>query len=279
MIEWGIMVFYKTAEEIELVRKSCLLVCQTLAAVAERIRPGISTWDLDQVAETFIRDHGAVPGFKGYRGFPGTLCTSVNEQVVHGIPGMSQVLQDGDVVSLDCGVLWNGFYGDAAYTFLVGQVPDAVLNLCLATRNSLYLGIEKAVAGNRIGDIGNAIQEYIEKQHGYGVVRDLVGHGIGRNLHEKPEVPNYGKRGKGFKLEAGLTIAIEPMVNLGKREVRTLRDGWTVVAKDKLPSAHYEHTVAVRKGPADILSDHSFIEAAVATNQELLSLGPFTGVV
>ena len=261
------MVFYKTAEEIELIRKSCLLVCQTLAAVAERIRPGISTWDLDQVAEAFIRDHSAVPGFKGYRGFPGTLCASVNEQVVHGIPGKSQVLQDGDVVSLDCGVLWNGFYGDAAYTFLVGRVSDAVLDLCHATRDSLYLGIEKAVAGNRIGDIGNAIQEYVEKQRGYGVVRDLV------------EVPKYGKRGKGFKLEAGLTIAIEPMVNLGKREVQTLRDGWTVVSKDKLPSAHYEHTVAVRKGPADILSDHSFIEAAVVANQELLALSPFAGAV
>lgn len=273
------MVFYKTAEEIELIRKNCILVCKALAAVAERIRPGISTWDLDQIAESFIRDHGAEPGFKGYRGFPGTLCTSVNEQVVHGIPSQTQILQDGDIVSVDCGVLWNGFYGDAAYTFLLGQVADPVLNLCIATRNALYVGIEKAVSGNRIGDIGGAIQDYIEKQQGYGIVRDLVGHGIGRNLHEKPEVPNYGKRGKGFKLEEGLTIAIEPMVNLGRKEVRTLRDGWTVVSKDKLPSAHYEHTVAVRKGPADILSDHSFIEAAIAANKELMPLSPLAGIV
>jgi len=273
------MVFYKTAEEIELIRKSCILVCQTLAAVGEKIRPGVSTWELDQIAEAYIRDHGAEPGFKGYRGFPGTLCTSVNDQVVHGIPSKSQVLQDGDIVSVDCGVFWNGFYGDAAYTFLLGQVSEQVLRLCQATRNSLYIGIEQAVSGNRTGDIGHAIQDYIEKQHGYGIVRDLVGHGVGRNLHEKPEVPNYGKRGKGFKLEPGLTIAIEPMVNLGKKEVRTLRDGWTVVAKDKMPSAHYEHTVAVRKGPADILSDHSYIESAIASNPELLGLGSFVGVV
>lgn len=263
------MIFYKTAEEIELIRANCILVCKTLAAVGEKLRPGISTGELDELAEAFIRDHGAAPGFKGYRGYSATLCTSVNEQVVHGIPSRDQIIQDGDVVSVDCGVYWNGFYGDAAFTFPVGQVAPEVLELCQATLNSLYIGIEQAVAGNRIGDIGSAIQEYIEKERGYGIVRDLVGHGIGRQLHEKPEVPNYGKRGKGLKLQEGLTIAIEPMVNLGKKEVRTLRDGWTVVSRDKLPSAHYEHTVAIRKGAADILSDHSFIEAAVEGNPNL----------
>ncbi|MEY4135553.1 MAG: type I methionyl aminopeptidase [Saprospiraceae bacterium] len=266
------MVFYKTEEEIELIRENCILVCKTLAVVAERIRPGISTLELDQLAETFIRDHGAVPGFKGYRGFPATLCISVNEQVVHGIPKPGNFVQEGDIVSVDCGVQRNGFYGDAAYTFMVGAVSDEKIRLCQATLNALLIGVEQAVAGNRIGDIGSAIQEYIERTCGFSVVRDLVGHGIGRSLHEKPEVPNYGKRGKGLKLQEGLTIAIEPMVNMGRKEVRTLKDGWTVVTSDKAVSAHYEHTVAVKKGAADILSDHRFIENAVACNQELTPL-------
>jgi|NOAtaT_6_FD_contig_123_78429_length_6040_multi_5_in_2_out_0_2 methionyl aminopeptidase len=266
------MVFYKTEEEIELIRENCILVCKTLAVVAEKIRPGISTWELDQLAETFIRDHGAAPGFKGYRGFPATLCISVNEQVVHGIPKPATLVQPGDIVSVDCGVVRNGFYGDAAYTFMVGAVSDEKVKLCQSTLNALFIGIEQAVAGNRIGDIGSAIQEYIERTCGFSIVRDLVGHGIGRNLHEKPEVPNYGKRGKGLKLQEGLTIAIEPMVNLGRKEVRTLKDGWTVVTSDKTVSAHYEHTVAVKKGAADVLSDHRFIEKAVAANQELTPL-------
>jgi methionyl aminopeptidase len=266
------MVFYKTEEEIELIRENCILVCKALAVVAERIRPGVSTLELDQLAETFIRDHGAVPGFKGYRGFPATLCISVNEQVVHGIPKPVNLIQSGDIVSVDCGVLRNGFYGDAAYTFMVGAVPDEKIRLCQATLNALFIGVEQAVAGNRIGDIGSAIQEYIERTCGFSIVRDLVGHGIGRNLHEKPEVPNYGKRGKGLKLQEGLTIAIEPMVNMGRKEVRTLKDGWTVITSDKSVSAHFEHTVAVKKGAADILSDHRFIQSAVAGNQELTPL-------
>lgn len=263
------MIYYKTNEEVELIRSSCLLVCKTLARVAELIRPGVSGALIDREAEAFIRDHGAVPAFKGYRGFPATLCVSLNEQVVHGIPGEQQIFQDGDIVSVDCGVLWNGFYGDAAYTFPIGNVPEAAMALCRVTNTSLYLGIEQAVAGHRLGDIGFAIQHYVEKEHGYGVVRELVGHGVGSQLHEEPEVPNYGKRGRGIKLQEGLVIAIEPMVNMGKKEVRTAKDGWTVFSKDKLPSAHFEHTVVVRKDQADILSDHSFIEMAIRNNPEL----------
>ncbi|MBV6425683.1 MAG: Methionine aminopeptidase 1 [Haliscomenobacter sp.] len=272
------MVYYKTADEIELIRASCLLVCQSLAHAGSLIRPGVTTWELDQAAEQFIRDHGAEPGFKGYRGFPATLCISINEQVVHGIPSKDRVIQDGDLVSIDCGVLWNGFYGDAAYTFPVGNVSEKAMDLCRVTEESLYLGIEQAVAGNRLGDISFAIQEFVEKKHKYGIVRDLVGHGVGRQLHEKPEVPNYGKRGRGLKLQEGLVLAIEPMVNMGLKEVKTLKDGWTVISKDKLPSAHYEHTVGVRKGQADILSDHRVIEEAILQNQELQPLRLTTAI-
>lgn len=267
------MIYYKTPDEIELIRASAHLVCKTLAHVGSILRPGLCTWELDRAAEEFILSHqGATPSFKGYRGYPSSLCISVNEQVVHGIPSKDTIVQEGDVVSVDCGVFWNGFHGDAAYTFMVGEVTPEVYSLCEVTCQSLYLGIEQAVSGNRIGDIGFAIQEYVEKKNGYGIVRDLVGHGIGRQLHEKPEVPNYGKRGSGLKLQEGLTIAIEPMVNLGSRDVKTLRDGWTVVTRDKLPSAHYEHSVAVGKTKADILSDHSYIEAAVVQNKALTPL-------
>ena len=260
------MIVYKTDQEIEFIRESCLLVCKTLAHVASIIKPGISGSVIDKAAEEFIRDHNAVPTFKGYRGFPATLCVSVNESVVHGIPSDDQVFQDGDIVSVDCGVYMNGFHGDSAYTFPLGDVDEKVMDLCRATNNSLYKGIDNAVAGKRLGDISFSIQHYIEKVHKYGIVRELVGHGIGRELHEPPEVPNYGKRGKGIKLKEGLVIAIEPMVNLGKRDVRTSKDGWTVFAKDRKPSAHYEHSVAVRKSKADILSDHSFIEEAIRKN-------------
>ncbi|MCB0805635.1 MAG: type I methionyl aminopeptidase [Bacteroidales bacterium] len=248
----------KTENEINLIRESSLLVGKTLAEVARNISPGIQTQKLDQIAEQFIRDHGAVPGFKGYNGFPFTLCISVNENVVHGFPSARELI-DGDIVSVDCGVLMNGFYGDSAYTFAVGDVNEETLALLNRTRESLYKGIEKAVAGNRIGDIGFAIQSFVE-DFGYGVVRDLVGHGLGKNLHEKPEVPNFGRRGKGPKLVEGMVLAIEPMVNLGDKRVVQESDGWTFRTVDRKPSAHFEHDVVIRKGQAEILSTFDFIE-------------------
>eukprot|EP00746_Dinoflagellata_sp_MGD_P148186 gnl/MRDRNA2_/MRDRNA2_80437_c0_seq2.p1 gnl/MRDRNA2_/MRDRNA2_80437_c0~~gnl/MRDRNA2_/MRDRNA2_80437_c0_seq2.p1 ORF type:complete len:263 (-),score=22.26 gnl/MRDRNA2_/MRDRNA2_80437_c0_seq2:2017-2805(-) len=252
------MIYFKTDEEIELIRESSLLVGKTLAEVAKRIEPGVTTLQLDKVAEEFIRDNGAVPGFKGYNDFPNTLCASLNEMVVHGIPN-DKPLEEGDIISLDCGVKKNGFYGDSAYTFQVGEVSEEVKKLLEVTKKSLYLAIEEAVAGKRIGDIGYAVQNHTES-FGYGVVRELVGHGLGKNLHEKPEVPNYGKRGRGLKLKEGLVIAIEPMINLGTREVTQAKDGWTIITADGKPSAHFEHDVAVRKGKADILSSFEEIE-------------------
>ncbi|RLD42616.1 MAG: type I methionyl aminopeptidase [Bacteroidetes bacterium] len=252
------MIYLKTDEEIEIQRQSSLLVGKTLAEVAKLIRPGITTIELDKVAETFIRDNGAVPGFKGYGGFPATLCISVNDVVVHGIPG-EIVLKDGDIVSVDCGTLMNEFYGDSAYTFAVGEVDEKVLMLLKRTKESLYLAIEQAVAGKRVGDIGSAVQRHVES-FGYSVVRDLVGHGVGRNLHEKPEVPNYGRRGSGIKLKSGMCLAIEPMVNLGVKEVFQDKDGWTIRTADSKPSAHFEHDIAVRNGKADILSTFEYIE-------------------
>lgn len=253
------MIIYKSDEQIELVRESSLLVGKTLAEVAKLIRPGINPIELDKVAEEFIRDNQAIPAFKGYGGtFPNSLCLSVNEVVVHGIPG-KEVLKDGDVISVDCGVLKNGYYGDSAYTFEVGEASAEVKQLLKVTKESLYKAIEKAVVGNRMGDVSYAVQEHAEK-HGYGVVKELVGHGIGQNLHEKPEVPNYGKRGTGLKLMDGLTIAIEPMINMGKAAIWQLNDGWTIKTRDGLPSAHFEHTIAVRKGKADILSSFQFVE-------------------
>lgn len=253
------MIIYKSDEQIELIRESSLLVGKTLAEVAKLIRPGINPIELDKVAEEFIRDHNAIPAFKGYGGsFPNSLCLSVNEVVVHGIPGKED-LKDGDVISVDCGVLKNGYYGDSAYTFEVGEVAEEVKQLLRVTKESLYKAIEKAVVGNRMGDVSYAVQEHAEK-HGYGVVKELVGHGIGQNLHEKPEVPNYGRRGTGLKLMEGLTIAIEPMINMGKAAIWQLNDGWTIKTKDGLPSAHFEHTIAVRKGKADILSSFQYVE-------------------
>ena len=262
------MVFYKTDEEIELIRESCLLVCKALTHVASIIKPGVSGEKIDKEAEELIRDHGAVPGFKGYRGFPATLCISINEGIVHGIPSKKE-FQDGDVVSVDCGSLMNGFYGDSAYTFALGNVKDDVMELLRVTNTSLYKAIEAAIPGNRIGDIGFAVQQYCEKEHKYGVVRELVGHGIGRELHESPEVPNYGKRGGGPKIKEGLVIAIEPMVNLGRKEVRQSSDGWTIISKDRKPSAHFEHTIAIKPEGADILSNHTEIEKAILNNPEV----------
>ncbi len=252
------MIPIKTDEEIEIQRKSSLLVGKTLAEVARHIRPGITTRELDRVAEEFILKNNAVPGFKGYGGFPATLCISVNDAVVHGIPG-DRALKEGDIVSIDCGVLMNGFYGDSAYTFAVGEIDEELKLLLERTKASLYLGIEQATTGKRIGDIGNAVQQYVES-FGYTVVRDLVGHGVGRNLHEKPEVPNYGKRGSGIKLKSGMVLAIEPMINLGVKEVIQEKDGWTIRTADGKPSAHFEHNVAVRNGKVDILSTFDYIE-------------------
>lgn len=253
------MIIYKSDEQIELIRESSLLVGKTLAEVAKLIEPGINPIILDKRAEEFIRDHNAIPAFKGYGGtFPNSLCLSVNDVVVHGIPA-KDVLKDGDVISVDCGVLKNGYYGDSAYTFEVGEVAENVKQLLRVTKESLYKGIEKAVPGNRMGDLAFAIQEHAEK-HGFGVVKELVGHGIGQNLHEKPEVPNYGKRGTGLKLMEGLVIAIEPMINMGKAAIWQLNDGWTIKTRDGMPSAHFEHTVAVKKGKADILSSFQFVE-------------------
>ena len=252
------MIQYKSDEEIEIQRHSSLLVGKTLAEVAKVIKPGIKTIELDAIAEEYIRDHGAVPGFKGYGGFPATLCISVNDEVVHGIPGDRELI-DGDIVSIDCGTLMNGFYGDSAYTFAVGSVKKEHLLLMQRTKESLYLAIEQAVSGKRIGDIGHAVQSYVEG-FGYSVVRDLVGHGVGRNLHEKPEVPNYGRRGSGIKLKPGMCLAIEPMINLGVKEVVQDKDGWTIKTADSKPSAHFEHDVAIREGKADILSTFDYIE-------------------
>lgn len=260
---------YKSQEEIELIRKNCLIVSRALARVAEILRPGITSMAVDLAAEEVIGDLGAVPGFKGYGGFPATLCVSYNDIVVHGIPG-SYEFKEGDIVSVDCGSFSEGYYGDAAYTFGVGEVKKEVVELLRVTRESLYRGIEKAVAGNRLGDIGAAIQELAEKENGYTVVRDLVGHGVGQNLHEAPQVPNYGKRGRGAKLKEGLVIAIEPMVNLGKKDVYQEGDGWTIRTRDGLPSAHFEHTIAVGRGEPQILSSHAMLEENMKKNPNLL---------
>ena len=248
--------YYKTEEEIDLIRESSLLVAKTLAEIAGLIKPGITTLALDEIAEEFIRDNGGMPAFKGYNGFPNTLCVSPNDQVVHGIPN-GRALKDGDILSVDCGVVMNGYYGDSAFTYEVGEVDVQIKQLLKVTKESLYKGIEMAVEGNRVGDIGYAVQKHAES-FGYGVVRELVGHGVGKNLHESPEVPNYGRKGKGILLKEGLVIAIEPMINMGERGIMQHNDGWTITTLDNKPSAHFEHTIVVRKGKAEILS--SFVE-------------------
>ncbi|MBN1651331.1 MAG: type I methionyl aminopeptidase [Bacteroidales bacterium] len=256
---------YKNEAEIELLRESSLLVGKTLAEVAKILKPGVNTKALDELAETFIRDHKAVPGFKGYGGFPATLCISINDEVVHGIPG-NRIVKDGDIVSIDCGTYKNGYYGDSAYTFAVGNVSEEARLLLQRTKESLYLAIEQAVVGKRVGDIGYAVQSYCE-QFGYGIVRELVGHGVGKNLHEKPEVPNFGRRGTGAKLREGMVIAIEPMVTLGDYNIKQDNDGWTIRTIDGLPAAHFEHDIAIRKGKADVLSTFSYIEEVLNKQQ------------
>jgi methionyl aminopeptidase len=255
------MIYYKTEEEIELVKKSSLLVAKTHAEIAGLIKPGITTLALDKIAEEFIRDNGGIPAFKGYGGFPNTLCMSPNNQVVHGIPN-DRVLEDGEILSVDCGVVMNGYFGDSAFTYEVGEVDAETKQLLKVTKESLYKGIEMAVSGNRIGDIGYAVQKHAES-FGYGVVRELVGHGVGKNLHESPEVPNYGRRGRGAKLQEGLVIAIEPMINMGTRKIMQHNDGWTITTIDNKPSAHFEHTIVVRKGKAEILSSFEEIEKKI----------------
>jgi methionyl aminopeptidase len=252
---------YKTEDEIELIRESSLLIGKTLAELATRIKPGVTTLELDKVAEQFIKDHGAYPGFLGYNKYPNSICASLNSAVVHGIPN-DRPLESGDIVSLDIGVIKNGFWGDSAYTFGVGELTSEVKQLLKVTKESLYLGIEQAIAGKRIGDIGYAVQHHAES-NGYGVVRDLVGHGVGKDLHEAPEVPNFGRRGQGMQLLEGLVIAIEPMINMGTRNVKQLKDGWTIVTSDGKPSAHYEHTIVIRKNKAEILSSFELIEKAL----------------
>ena len=265
----GKTVVYLSDDEIALVRESSLLVGKTLAEVARHIGPGVTTGKLDTIAEEFIRDHGGIPGFKGLYGCPSTLLVSVDDQVVHGLPGERE-LRDGSIASVDCGVLMNGFYGDSAYTFTIGEVSKEVKKLLRVTQECLALGIAQAVEGNRTGDIGFAVQTHAGS-NGYGVVRELVGHGVGRKLHEAPEVPNYGKRGHGVRLRTGMVIAIEPMINMGVKEVKQMSDGWTVCTRDGKPSAHFEHTVAVRPDKAEVLSTFSHIEDVLKKKGELVS--------
>ncbi len=252
------MIHYKTSEEVELIKKSADILGRAHGEVAKHVKEGVKTSFLDKVAEEFIRDHDGVPSFKGYNGFPASLCISVNEVVVHGFPSQYE-LKDGDIISIDCGVFHQGFHSDSAYTYPIGEVPPSIIELLKATRDSLYRGIEQAVYGNRIGDIGFAIQKFVEAK-GYTVVRELVGHGLGKNLHEAPEVPNYGKKGSGVPLKSGMVIAIEPMVNLGTRNIVQERDGWTIRTADRKASAHYEHTVAIFENKTEVLTTHKYIE-------------------
>jgi methionyl aminopeptidase len=268
--EANYMIHYKNEQEIELMRESALLVSKTLSEVAKTLRPGLATISIDVFIGEFLRDHKAVPSFLNYNGYPFNSCISVNDVVVHGFPGKYE-LKEGDIVSVDVGVYKNGFHGDHAYTFMIGKPEDEIIELVKITKESLFKGIQKAVSGNRIGDISYAIQEHTEKKHGYGVVRELVGHGLGKNMHEEPQVPNYGKRGSGAVMKEGLVVAIEPMINLGKRDVYTESDGWTVRTTDGKPSVHFEHDVCIKKGKADVLSDYTPIEAAEKANTNLFS--------
>ena len=262
------MIQIKSNAEVELMRESALLVSATLTEVARFLKPGITTMQVNDLAEQFILDHQATPSFKNLYGYPYTTCISVNDAVVHGFP-RDIPLKDGDIVSVDVGVFKNGFHGDSAYTFAIGSIPEATKALLRITKESLMKGIEKCVSGNRVGDISNAIFEHTEKKYGYGVVRDLVGHGLGRKLHEDPQVPNFGKKGTGSKLKEGMVLAIEPMINLGTKDVFHDADGWTIRTKDGKPSAHYEHNVCIRRQKPDILSSFDGIEAAEKSNPHL----------
>lgn len=255
------MIHYKTSEEVLKIKESADILGRAHGEIAKYIKQGVKTSLLDKVAEEFIRDHGAVPSFKGYNGFPASLCISVNEVVVHGFPGDYE-LKDGDIISVDCGVFHQGFHSDSAYTYPIGEVAPSILALIRATRDSLYLGIEQAKFGNRVGDIGHAIQKFVEAK-GYTVVRELVGHGLGKKLHEAPEVPNYGKKGSGPLLKQGMVIAIEPMINLGSRNIVQEKDGWTIRTADRKPSAHYEHTIAIFEDRTEVLTTHKYIEEIV----------------
>ncbi|NER12430.1 type I methionyl aminopeptidase [Leptobacterium flavescens] len=262
------MIKIKTLEEIELMRESALIVSKTLGVLAAEVKPGVTTLQLDKIAEEFIRDHGAEPGFLGLYDFPNTLCMSPNAQVVHGIPNDTP-LEEGDIISIDCGALKNGFYGDHAYTFEVGEVAAETKELLKTTKESLYVGIREFRAGNRVGDVGYAIQQYCESR-GYGVVRELVGHGLGRKMHEDPEMPNYGRRGRGKKFVEGMVVAIEPMINLGTHRIKQLRDGWTILTADGKPSAHFEHDVAIVNGKPELLSTFKYVYEAlgIESNEE-----------
>lgn len=264
------MIICKSIEEVELMRQSALLVSKTLTEVASIIKPGITTLHLDKVIAEFIKDHKANPSFLNYHGYPFNSCISVNDVVVHGFPDKNE-LKEGDVISVDVGVIFNKWHGDHAYTFAIGNPGKEIIQLIKVTKESLYKGIEQAIVGNRVGDISFAIQNHTETKFGYGVVRELVGHGLGKDLHEDPQVPNYGKRGCGSQLKNGMVLAIEPMINLGTRSVFTEKDGWIVRTKDKKTSVHFEHDVCVRKNKADILSDYSIIEAAEKANSNLFS--------
>lgn len=257
-------IIYKTPDEIEIMREAAQIVSRTLGMLAKEIKPGADMGKLDEMAEEYIRSQNALPGFKGMYDFPNTLCVSVNAEVVHGYP-KGKILKDGDIVSIDCGSIFEGFYGDHAYTFEVGEVHPDVKKLLQVTKECLDLGVAQTKAGNRLGDIGFAIQQHAEA-NGYGVVRDLVGHGLGRKMHEEPQVPNYGRRGNGKKIQEGLVIAIEPMINMGTERVVTAKDGWTILTADNLPSAHFEHDVAVVNGKPEVLSTFKYIEE-VLTNK------------
>lgn len=264
------MIIYKTEAEVALMKEAATLVSKTLTEVAKVLKPGMTTLDIDKICAEFVKDNKAVPSFYNYRGYPHNVCASVNDVVVHGFPN-TVPLKEGDVVSVDMGVILNGWHGDHAYTFILGEVAPEVLQLVQITKESLYKGIEKAIVNNRVGDISYAIQEHTEHKHGYGVVRELVGHGLGKSLHEDPQVPNYGKRGTGPKMKENLVVAIEPMINLGSREVFTDEDGWTVRTRDGKPSVHFEHDVCIKRNKALILSDYSIIEAAEKANTNLNS--------
>jgi methionyl aminopeptidase len=264
------MSLYKTNEEVELQRESCLMVSATITEVAKLLKPGITTLSLDAMAETFIRDNGGIPSCKGYHGFPYSLCISVNDHVVHGFPS-EYILKEGDIVSIDTVVYKNGFHGDHAYTFIIGETTPEILQLVKVTKESLYAGIKQAVTGNRPGDIGYAIENYTYGQYGYGVVREMVGHGVGREMHEDPQIPNYGRRGSGKKLIENMVLAIEPMITLGDRHIYTLDDGWTIATEDGSPAVHFEHNVCVKKGAPLILSDFAPIEQAEKANSNLNS--------
>ncbi len=265
------MIYYKTDEEIEKMRKSAQLVSKTLGLVGTLLTPGVTGKEIDRAAEEFILDNNAVPGFKGYGGFPSTLCISPNEQIVHGIP-KDKPFKDGDIVSIDCGVILDEYYGDCAFTFAIGEIEEDVLTLLRVTHECLYNCIKKAKVGGRLGDICYAVQSHAEKEYKYGVVRELVGHGIGKALHESPEVPNYGRRGNGIKLKDGLVIAVEPMINMGTRKTKHHKDGWTVTTADNKPSAHYEHTIAIRKSGTEILTTHDYVVEAIKNNSNLHNL-------